>query len=251
MTVAGRPSAEHSAVAATESLWAVIPAAGIGARMASETPKQYLQIAGRTLLEYACEALLGVAGLKGLVLAVHPDDKRVSRLSLVDDDRVTLVVGGAERADSVLAALDKLDCRAAAEDWVLVHDAARPCIESAAVEQLLARVSQHAVGGILARPVTDTVKQASPRREIEATLPRERLWLAQTPQIFRYGLLREALYKARDAGAAVTDESMALERLGYNPMLVEGPASNIKITYPQDLSLAGWYIANRGVAECE
>ncbi len=233
--------------ASGQSVWAVIPAAGIGARMGAETPKQYLRIEGRTLIEHACGALLANSRIVGLVIAHHANDQVLAGLPLVDDDRVHLVVGGAERAGSVMAGLDYLASRVALDDWVLVHDAARPCLETTVVDQLLEQLSQHEVGGIVARPVTDTVKRGSCAREIEQTLPREQLWLAQTPQMFRYGMLLQALRRALQDGVAVTDESMALERLGYKPMLLMGATSNIKVTYPQDLALAAWYIANRSI----
>jgi 2-C-methyl-D-erythritol 4-phosphate cytidylyltransferase len=235
-----------------QAVWAVIPAAGIGARMGADTPKQYLRIEGRTLIEYACAALLANPGIKGLVIALHADDQVMATLPLADDARVHLIAGGAERADSVMAGLDYLASLAATDDWILVHDAARPCLETAVVDQLLEQLSQHKVGGIVARPVTDTVKRAScggeRGREIDQTVSREQLWLAQTPQMFRYGKLVRALRGAIEDGLVVTDESMALERMGYKPMLLTGAASNIKVTYPQDLALAAWYIANRSIA---
>ncbi len=230
------------------SVWAIVPAAGIGSRMGDEVPKQYLRIAGRTLIEHACEALLNCSAISGLVLALHPDDGTMSTLDLAANERVALVVGGVERADSVLAALKALASRAAADDWVLVHDAARPCLQTLNVEQMLQQLSGHKVGGLLARPVTDTVKRASAGGQVEATLPRERLWLAQTPQMFRYELLLKALLSANTDEVRVTDESAALERLGYQPMVLAGPASNIKVTYPQDLALAAWYLSNRRTA---
>lgn len=231
-----------------DCVWAVIPAAGIGARMGAATAKQYLQIDGRTLIEHACGALLANPRVVGLVIALHPQDSVMAQLPLAGDARVHLVTGGAERADSVLAGLDYLATRVAPADWVLVHDAARPCVETAVVDELLEQLSQHAVGGILARPVTDTVKQADANRDIDKTLPREQLWLAQTPQMFRYGVLTQALRQAQADGVAVTDESMALERIGHKARLVTGMASNIKVTYPQDLALAAWYLANRSIA---
>ncbi len=230
------------------SVWAIVPAAGIGSRMGDELPKQYLRIADRTLIEHACEALLNCSAITGLVLALHPDDDMMSTLGLGSNERVATVVGGAERADSVLAALKGLAPRATADDWVLVHDAARPCLQTLSVEQMLQQLSGHEVGGLLARPVTDTVKRASATGQVEATLPRERLWLAQTPQMFRYGLLLNALQSANTDEVKVTDESAALERLGYQPMVLAGPASNIKVTYPQDLALAAWYLSNRSTA---
>jgi 2-C-methyl-D-erythritol 4-phosphate cytidylyltransferase len=213
--------------------------------MGDPLPKQYLQLAGRTLIEHACAALLGCGAICGLVIALHPDDDMMATLDVAGDERVILVEGGAERADSVLAGLEHLAGRAGPGDWVLVHDAARPCLEQGDVEAMLAQLQQHAVGGLLARPVTDTVKRSAPSGEVTETLPREQLWLAQTPQMFRYGLLREALHRAKADQAAVTDESSALERLGYRPALLIGSPANIKVTYPQDLELAAWYLSKR------
>jgi 2-C-methyl-D-erythritol 4-phosphate cytidylyltransferase len=213
--------------------------------MGDALPKQYLQLAGRTLIEHACAALLGTSAITALVVAIHPDDDIMRTLDLARNSRVVLVEGGDERADSVLAGLESLGACAEPGDWVLVHDAARPCLQRLDVEQMLARLGQHAVGGLLARPVTDTMKRASAADEVEATVPRERMWLAQTPQMFRYGLLLEALRRAKADQAAVTDESSALERLGYKPALLVGSPANIKVTYPQDLGLAAWYLSNR------
>ncbi len=213
--------------------------------MGDPLPKQYLQLAGRTLIEHACTALLGCGAICGLVIALHPDDDMMATLDVASNERVMLVEGGAERADSVLAGLEHLAGRAGPGDWVLVHDAARPCLEQGDVEAMLTQLQQHAVGGLLARPVTDTVKRSAPSGEVTETLPREQLWLAQTPQMFRYGLLREALHRAKADQAAVTDESSALERLGYRPALLIGSPANIKVTYPQDLELAAWYLSKR------
>lgn len=213
--------------------------------MGDPLPKQYLQLAGRTLIEHACAALLGCGAICGLVIALHPDDDMMATLDVASNERVMLVEGGAERADSVLAGLEHLAGRARPGDWVLVHDAARPCLEQGDVEAMLTQLQQHAVGGLLARPVTDTVKRSAPSGEVTETLPREQLWLAQTPQMFRYGLLREALHRAKADQAAVTDESSALERLGYRPALLIGSPANIKVTNPQDLELAAWYLSKR------
>lgn len=227
------------------AVWAIVPAAGRGMRMGDHLPKQYLQVAGRTLIEHACAALLECSAIKQLVVALHPDDDIMATLELAGDTRVAMIEGGAERADSVLAGLEYLASRAGSEDWVLVHDAARPCLDGSSVEQMLQQLGRHSVGGLLARPVTDTVKRASISCEVEETIAREQLWLAQTPQMFRYGLLLEALRMARADAAAVTDESSALERMGHKPVVLPGPVSNIKVTYPQDLELATWYLSNR------
>jgi 2-C-methyl-D-erythritol 4-phosphate cytidylyltransferase len=216
--------------------------------MGETTAKQYLRIQDRTVIEYACDALLNHARIQSLVIAVQAEDQTLAGLPLGRDDRVQQVTGGAQRAESVLAGLDHLAPLAAESDWVLVHDAARPCLEISMVEQLLQQLSQHDVGGILAVPVTDTVKRADSDCAIQQTLAREQLWQAQTPQMFRYGLLRRALRRALEQDIAITDESMALELMGYAPRLVSGAASNIKVTYPRDLALAAWYIANRSIA---
>lgn len=230
-------------------LWGVIPAAGIGRRMGVEVPKQYLRIAGRTLLEHAAAALLAADDLQRLVIAHHPDDSILSTLPLAVNSRVQLVVGGDERAVSVLAAMEVLTDLAADDDWVMVHDAARPCIHPSVVQMMLEELADHVVGGILAQPLSDTVKQADATGSIENTLPRERLWRAQTPQVFRYRALLDALRKSSQRGIFATDEAMAMERMGHRPRLIEGPASNIKVTFPEDLTLAAWYLERATVLE--
>ena len=228
------------------ALWAVIPAAGVGRRMGGGEPKQYLRIAGRTVVEHAAGAVLASARVRLLVLAHHPDDARLGCLPLARDPRVALVAGGAERCDSVLAALAHLRPLACDDDWVLVHDAARPCLPHTAVNELLTLLADDPVGGILALPVTDTVKRADAAQRVAATLPREHIWRAQTPQVFRFALLWRALQAARERGQAVTDDCMAVEALGLQPRLVAGSPANIKITYPQDLPLAAWTLERGG-----
>ncbi|RLQ22770.1 2-C-methyl-D-erythritol 4-phosphate cytidylyltransferase [Seongchinamella sediminis] len=221
-------------------LHGVIPAAGIGARMAAELPKQYLQIDGRTLLEISAQTLLRVPGMASLTIALHPDDDRARGLPLLQDLRVRFTTGGKERADSVLAAL--LAIAGDEQGWVLVHDAARPGLPLAAVQRLIERVVSAGQGGILALPVVDTVKQADARGRIEATLERGRLWRAQTPQMFRLGELTRALQQAVASGQAVTDEASAMEMAGHAVQLVPGSAANLKVTVPEDLALASWYL---------
>ena len=227
---------------AAPRVWGVIPAAGIGRRMGGEVPKQYLRIAGRTLLEHSAAALLALEPLARLVIAHHADDQTLATLPLAKHPRVQPVVGGDERAASVLAALEALADVADDDDWIMVHDAARPCVEPDTLRAMIAQLAGHAVGGILAQALSDTVKQAGADGAVERTLPRERLWRAQTPQVFRYRLLVDALRTAARDGVVATDEAMAMERLGYRPQLIEGQASNIKVTYPDDLALAAWYL---------
>lgn len=224
-------------------VWGVIPAAGVGRRMGGELPKQYLRIGGHTLLEHAASALLGSPRLAALVLGHAADDTRLAELPLAADPRVYRVVGGRERSDTVRAALAFLADRAGPEDWVFVHDAARPCLPRDVVETLLAALGDEPVGGIVALPVTDTVKRADPAGHIAATLPREQIWRAQTPQVFRYGVLWRALEAAATRRQAVTDDCAAVEALGLRPRLLAGSPANIKVTHPGDLALAAWYLA--------
>ena len=228
------------------SLHAVIPAAGIGSRMGGNVPKQYLTIGDRTLLEISALALLRVPEMASLTIALHPDDDRARDLPGLQDARVNFVVGGAERADSVLAALNAIE--GVASDWVLVHDAARPGLQAADVQALIERVLDSEEGGILAEPVVDTVKRSDPEGRVELTLDRSRLWRAQTPQMFRLGELTVALQEASDQGRTVTDEASAMEMAGHSVQLVPGSPANLKVTNPEDLALAAWYLEGQGEA---
>lgn len=221
--------------------FAVIPAAGMGSRFAAHAAKQYMPLLSSTVLERSASTLLQLKNLQQLVIAVHPEDQRAATLPLLHDVRVRFVHGGAERADSVLAALEALQNLATENDWVLVHDAARPCLTEKLLQRLLDELAQDAVGGILAVPATDTLKQVTDGA-VQNTLDRRAIWQAQTPQMFRYGLLLAALQAARDKQLAVTDESSAVEMTGHSVQVVEGARSNIKITYPEDLALAAFYL---------
>lgn len=227
-------------------LHGVIPAAGTGSRMGESIPKQYLRLGGKTLLEHSLLALLGVPGMQTVTLALHPRDTLARSLDLLSDSRVHTVTGGPQRADSVLAALRAVPANAA--DWVLVHDAARPCLQVADVQRLVASVIDRQAGGILAEPVVDTVKLADEHGRVLQTLERSRLWRAQTPQMFRLGELTEALESALAAGDPVTDEASAMERLGFAVNLVGGSSRNFKVTLPEDLALAEWYLSRQGEA---
>lgn len=222
--------------------WAVLPAAGTGSRMGGELPKQYLQVAGATLLEHSLSALLGCAQIAGVVVALHPQDSHAALLPLLQDPRVTTVAGAAQRSGSVLAGLDALSARAAPQDWVLVHDAARPCLHAADIARLIELVRAANTGGILAEPIVDTVKQASADARVLRTLDRATLWRAQTPQMFRLDELRLALRRAQALELTVTDEASAMELAGYPVQLIAGPPGNLKVTVPADLPLAAWYL---------
>jgi 2-C-methyl-D-erythritol 4-phosphate cytidylyltransferase len=222
--------------------WAVVPAAGVGKRMASAIPKQYLPLAGRTVIDQTLGRLLNHPQIQALFVALSEQDGWWSDSAFAADPRVTRVVGGSERCHSVLNALDALSAVAAEDDWVLVHDAARPCLRSSDLDQLIERLSSHPVGGLLGVPVRDTMKRTDSTDEVTGTVSREALWHAFTPQMFRLGPLRSALKQALERGEMVTDEASAIELAGLQPLMVEGHADNIKITCPEDLALANFFL---------
>lgn len=224
----------------------VIPAAGIGRRMGADRPKQYLPLAGRTVIEQTITAFDGHPAIDGIVVAVAAGDRWWPRLALRPRTPLFIAPGGEERVHSVLNALDHGEVGYRADDWVLVHDAARPCLDRADLDRLLTAVADDEVGGLLALPVRDTMKRDDGRGRVARTEERTGLWHALTPQVFRHGVLRRALREALAAGAAVTDDSSAIELAGLRPLLVEGAATNIKITRPADLPLAEQYLAGRG-----
>lgn len=233
------------------ALYGVIPAAGVGRRMGSECPKQYLPLAGEPLLSHSLRALLDCPGLRRVAVALHPGDDRANGVAALDDPRVLRVAGGAERADSVLAGLEGLQQIAHDDDWVLVHDAARPCLPRADLARLVAGVIDQPGGGILALPLVDTLKRVGADGLVESTVDRARYWRAQTPQMFRLGALREALRGALAAGVAVTDEASAMEWAGHPVRLVEGSPGNLKVTVPADLELAAFYLASSSTQEIQ
>lgn len=218
------------------ALWAVVPAAGRGLRVGGDTPKQYLPLAGRTVMQCTLDRL-GALPVAALVVPVAADDAHAATLAFRFPQRLRFITGGAERADSVRAGLDAIAHEAAADDWVLVHDVARPCVRLSDIQALLTAVADHDVGGLLANRVRDTMKRGD-GLEVVATVAREQLWHALTPQVFRYGVLRQALQAAQDDGVVVTDEAQALERLGMRPLLQDSARDNLKITYREDLQLA-------------
>lgn len=221
--------------------------------MGGELPKQYLEVSGVTLLEHSLRALLCCERVAGIVVPLHPLDTRAVSLQVLQDARVQTVTGAAQRSGSVLAGLEALTARAAPHDWVLVHDAARPCIQPRDIERLIQAVTGSGTGGLLAEPIVDTVKQASERALVVRTLDRATLWRAQTPQMFRLGELRRALSQAQARGLVVTDEASAMELAGFPVQLIAGPAGNLKVTVPADLPLAAWYLqaqaAERGAVD--
>lgn len=217
------------------NLWALVPAAGAGRRMGAGIPKQYLPLAGKTVLQITLDKLHAVPGIEGMVVALAEDDAHFSTLKY--SGAVVKVIGGVERADSVYQGLLWLQAQGRDDDWVLVHDAARPCVRVENIQRLIATATVENCGAILATPVADTLKKAS-AMHIEHTVNREYLWAAHTPQMFRVGQLREALAHALSAQVPVTDEASAIEHAGGRVLLVADSRDNIKITQPEDLGLA-------------
>jgi len=223
-------------------IWAVIPAAGIGSRMALETPKQYATLNNTSIIEHSLSRLLAHPRVEGAVVVISPDDTHWQSLSIEHDKPILVVEGGKARCDSVLNGLLKLEQQLSADDWVLVHDAARPCVRVADIDALITQCGQHPVGGILAAEVSDTMKRATPHLDIVETVDRKQLWRAFTPQMFRLGILKTALEQAKNNGETVTDEASAIELNNLVPKLVAGSSDNIKVTRIEDLALAEFYL---------
>ncbi len=223
--------------------YAIVPAAGSGSRFGAEKPKQYLDLLGRPLIFHTLAALCACPDIERVWVVLAPDDPWWPRYdwSELGAKLETVRCGGATRAESVTNGLQAAAMVATDDDWVLVHDAARPCLSPAMLDALFADLANDPVGGILAVPVADTLKRADAEQRVGATEPRDGLWQAQTPQMFRYGLLCDALEKCQ----AVTDEAGAVEALGLKPKLVRGDATNLKVTYPADLPLAAMILRAR------
>lgn len=228
----------------SERYWAVVPAAGAGRRMGGETPKQYLELLGRKVIDHSLQRLLEHPLIEAAYVALAGTDGWWASTEHAGDARVVRVAGGEERCHSVLNALRALASRAGRDDWVLVHDAARPCLSAADLDTLIRRLRDHPVGGLLGIPVQDTLKRVATDGGVEGTVPRRDLWQAYTPQMFRLGMLTEALEQALERGELVTDDASAMELAGHRPLMVEGHAGNIKITRPADLALAEFHLTH-------
>ena len=222
----------------SSSVWAVVPAAGTGSRMAAEVPKQYLLVNGIPILEYPLRALLACPDIRGLVVVLDPSDRRADSVQSLSDPRVFRAAGGSERADSVLSGLQAVGPHAGPNDWVLVHDAARPCISVSVLRKLIDHTLESGVGTVLAQASTDTLKRVSSNLRVSESLDRRVIWRAQTPQMFRLSELETALSSALSDQQPITDESMAMELSGFPVSILEGPSSNIKVTLPVDLEFA-------------
>ena len=226
-------------VATRLSCVAIVPAGGSGARFGSAAPKQYSMIAGKTVLEHTLNALQKCAAIERIFVNVQHDDAHAEAVA-ADHAYVTLLrTAGGTRAETVQNALKDISKQVRRDAWVLVHDAARPCVTSVDLDRLISLAGAHSVGGLLAAPVTDTLKRANAYGEVTETVPRDGMWRALTPQMFRYETLVHALTSSPD----VTDEAQAIEALGMSPLLVAGSARNIKITVPEDAELAAYYLS--------
>jgi len=223
--------------------YAIVPAAGSGARFGAEVPKQYLDLAGRPLIHYALATLCRCERIDRVWVVLSPEDEWWESFdwSSLGSKLQPLFCGGATRAESVSNGLEAAASILDVDDWVLVHDAARPCLSQGMLEALFDELADDPVGGLLAVPVADTLKRADPEQRVAATEPRDSLWQAQTPQMFRYALLRMAL----TGNLSVTDEAGAIESAGLKPRLVRADVTNIKVTFPADLRLAELILQGR------
>jgi len=220
--------------------WVIIPAAGVGKRMQSNIPKQYLPLAGKKVIEYSIEAFLRHPQIHQIMVVISDSDEYWSKTLYANHPKVQQVKGGQERLFSVMNGLQKLHQIADQKDWVLVHDAARPCLNQKDITQLIAKTKNQPEGGLLAIPLTDTIKQQA-NQQLK-TIPRETLWRAFTPQCFPIATLYKALQSAIKQKLKITDEASAMEYQGFNPILVKGSSQNIKITEPDDLVLAEFFL---------
>lgn len=219
---------------------AIIPAAGVGARMQANKPKQYLTIHGKTILEHTLQIMLIHPEIERVIVALSKDDPYAPQLSVLAHSKIQLVEGGASRAESVFNALSAINEENA---WALVHDAARPCLDEKDLNKLLKTTDND--GAILAVQVTDTIKRSNEMNDIIETEDRSHLWQAQTPQFFRADLLKKALKNGLAHHHNITDEASAMELAGFRPHLVAGRGDNIKVTRPEDLALAEFYLTRK------
>jgi 2-C-methyl-D-erythritol 4-phosphate cytidylyltransferase len=226
--------------------WALVPAAGLGRRLGAKTPKQYLKLHGKEVLSWTLQTLTALDFLEKIVLVLHPEDNYFATYMAQEFPDVLLVMGGDERQDSVANGLEFLAGLADSNDWVLVHDAARPCLLAKDVNKLISCLKEDKVGGILATQVKDTLKRSDESLTVVKTLKRNEHWLAATPQLFRFNILLDALTRAKKSGFTATDEAAAVEAIGLPVKIVEGRSDNLKITSQEDLALAEFLLKQLG-----
>ncbi len=221
-----------------QRIWAIIPAAGIGSRMGSDIPKQYLSIGNKTILEHSLDAFITHPKIHKVIVAINPNDRHWKKLKVSNHRKIIVVDGGDERVNSVNNGLRYIKLAGGDNDWVMVHDAARPCLYSMHINNLIKAQETSPDGVILAVPSFDTVKVTNNQQTIDKTIPRETIWLAQTPQYFPVARLQNAIEKSLQENVLITDEASAMEAQGYSPALVVGSKRNIKVTEHEDLILA-------------
>jgi 2-C-methyl-D-erythritol 4-phosphate cytidylyltransferase len=224
------------------SIWAIVPAAGSGARMRAGLPKQYLALLGRPVIQHTLNRLCAHASVRGVMVGLAADDDHWRRTAITAPKLLGTFAGGATRAHTVLNGLTALAAHARADDWVMVHDAVRPCLRAGDVDRLIAEATTNPDGGLLALPVSDTVKRVDDSNHVIETVSRANLWRALTPQMFRLSRLEAALQQALAREVEVTDEASAVEAAGGRPVVVAGHPDNIKITMPEDLPLAELFL---------
>jgi 2-C-methyl-D-erythritol 4-phosphate cytidylyltransferase len=229
------------------TIWAIVPAAGIGRRMRTRVPKQYLNVNGRPIIETSLARIGALQYVRQVLVMLNPEDRVWPTLGLEKNPKITCQFGGDNRYQTVLYGLRYLRAMAADDDWVLVHDAARPCVRIKDIDNLFAQIVNHPVGGLLGAPVDNTMKLVDDNHEVLSTVDRVNVWSAFTPQVLRFRLLLDALEAVDKSGKTVTDEATAVERLGYRPLLVLGNRDNIKVTHPNDLNLAEQILSSQAI----
>lgn len=233
----------------SQSFVVILPAAGVGKRMQAQCPKQYLPLNGTSLLEQTVERILSHPLISHIVMPLSKDDGYFASTSLVNNPRVKRVDGGKERVDSVLNGLK--DITSETYPWVLVHDAARPCLTHEDIDKLISACVSSQQGGLLAYPVRDTMKQSNSAQTVESTIDRSKLWHALTPQMYKTQDLYQAIVQSQTLGVEITDESSAIEAIGLPSQLVEGRSDNIKVTRPDDLLMAEFILQNQVVTSAQ
>ena len=218
-------------------IWAVVPAAGVGLRYRSTIPKQYLPLCGIPIILHSINRLLKIKEIKEVFVVLSPEDTFWQKLDY-SHPKLKTTLGGCRRSESVSNALNDLSAKADEEDWVLVHDAVRPCVSQSDIQKLIEAIRNEDIGGLLAYPLSDTIKEVDDGLSVRKTIARENLWSAMTPQLFRYGLLRKAYTEAILTGLSITDEASAIELLGLRPKIIQGKKTNIKMTHAEDMALA-------------
>jgi 2-C-methyl-D-erythritol 4-phosphate cytidylyltransferase len=229
------------------TVWAIVPAAGIGRRMRAKVPKQYLNVNGRPIIETSLGRIGALSYVSKVLVMLNPEDTIWPSLNLIKNEKFICQPGGENRYRSVLNGLRYLQYLASDDDWVLVHDAARPCVRMKDIHHLMDAIRNHPVGGVLGAEVDNTLKLTDAKGEIIQTLERANTWNAFTPQVFRYRLLLNALEAVDKSSKTVTDEATAVERLGFRPLMVAGNRDNIKVTQPLDLSLATQILSSQAL----